>query len=304
MNSSVYGYLTIFHAIVAKGSIAGAARKLEIASPSVSQALKLLEQHIGLPLFNRTTRRIELTDAGKRLFEHTQTAMQSLSIAVESVQDLSETPTGLVRITVPRVAYFLILKPHFAEFCQRFPHIQLEISVFDGTINILKEGFDLGIRFGHSVEENMVVRKLFDSMRLGLYASKDYFERFGKPKKISDLPNHRLVAFRFMTSNRIFPLALQESGQQISVEMPSPLIVNNMEVVMDAVRNGVAIGRIFEPLCKIQPDSDRFHPVLEKHWQSFPPMYLYFLQHSQKAKRIRVLIEFLQEKMKSNLKSG
>ena len=67
MNSSIYGYLTVFHAIVREGSIARAARKLEIAPPSVSQALKLLEQHIGLPLFNRTTRKIELTEAGQRL---------------------------------------------------------------------------------------------------------------------------------------------------------------------------------------------------------------------------------------------
>lgn len=114
MNSSIYGYLTVFHAIVREGSIARAARKLEIAPrPSVSQALKLLEQHIGLPLFNRTTRKIELTEAGQRLYENTQSAMQTpWALQREEVQDLGNTLPAWYVLPLPGLVYLSISKPH------------------------------------------------------------------------------------------------------------------------------------------------------------------------------------------------
>ncbi|MDH2999366.1 LysR family transcriptional regulator [Chelonobacter oris] len=297
MNSSIFGYLTVFHTIVTEGSIAAAARKLEIASPSVSNSLKLLEQHIGLPLFTRTTRKIELTEAGIQLYQHSKPAMQELTLALESVHDLADIPSGSVRITVPRIAYLLILKPHFAEFCRRYPDIQLEISVYDGTVDIIKQGFDLGIRFGSSIEENMVARKLLAPFKGGLYVSKEYAKQFGVPTSISELKQHNLIGFRFMTANRLFPLTLNENGHDVTLEMPSALIANSLEVVIDAVRQGLGIGRVFEPILKLEADAADFIPVLPSHWKTYPPLSLYYVQHSQKAKRIRTLIEFLSEKM-------
>ena len=300
MNSSIYGYLTVFHAIVREGSIARAARKLEIAPPSVSQALKLLEQHIGLPLFNRTTRKIELTEAGQRLYENTHAAMQTLEFAVEEVQDLGNIPSGLVRITVARFAYLSIIQPHLGEFCERYPDIQLEISINDGTVDILKEGFDLGIRYGDRVEENMVARQLLPPVTQGLFASRSYLARYGEPKKPTDLQQHKLIGWRFTTSNRLSPLTVQDKGQEIQVEMPMPLIVNNIDTANDAVRQGVGIGRVFLPVLEKQADKADFIPVMEKYWISYPPVYLYYLQNSQKAGRVRALIEFLIEKTEAS----
>ncbi|WP_443091647.1 LysR family transcriptional regulator [Basfia succiniciproducens] len=296
MHSSIYGYLTVFHTIAAEGSIAGAARKLQMASPSISQSLKLLEQHIGLPLFNRTTRKMELTEAGHHLLASTQDAIAQLSVAVESVQDLSGVPKGVVRMTVPHVGYWLIIEPHLAEFCDRYPDIQLEISINDGTVDILKEGFDLGIRFGDKVDEQMVAKKLTAPFRLGLYASSAYQQQFGLPKKIAELKNHRLVGFRFATSNRIFPLSLNDKGEEVSIEMPTPIVANSLIVAKDVIKNGIALGRFFEPLMSKQADRAAFIPVLEKHWKTFGALYLYYMQHSQKAGRVRAVIEFFTEK--------
>ena len=296
MHSSVYGYLTIFHAIVAEGSIAGAARKLEMAPPSVSQALKLLERHIGLPLFNRTTRKMELTEAGQRLFDSTKTALQQLDFAFESVHDLTGIPTETVRMTIPHIAYWLIIRPHLGEFVNRFPGIQLEISINDGTVDILKEGFDLGIRFGDKIEENVVAKKLPDPFRVGLFASKDYTRRHGLPKRIEELfatQIHRLSLY-YLKPPVSADFKPKRAGYYI--DMPYALITNNLEVVMDGIRQGIGIGRVFEPIQRLQPDSDDFVPVLEKHWKRFPPLNLFYMQHSRKAARVRAVIDFLTEK--------
>ena len=111
MDSALFGQLTVFHAIAAEGSITGAARRLGTGLPAVSKSLKALEGSMGVPLFNRTTRRLEITEAGQMLLARSKDAMATLSYAVESVQDLGQTPSGTVRITVARFAYLCILKP-------------------------------------------------------------------------------------------------------------------------------------------------------------------------------------------------
>lgn len=299
MHSSIYGYLTVFHAIAAEGSIAAAARKLQVEPPSVSKALKQLEAHIGLILFNRTTRKMELTEAGQRLLNNTQAPMQALAFGVENVQDLGETPSGLVRISLSRFAYRLIIRPHYVEFCRRYPHIQLEISIYDGTIDLLKQGFDLAIRFGDRVEDNMISRQLMPSFKEGLFASPAYLAEFGTPKTPSELKNHKLIGYRFITANRILPLILSNKGQDWVIEMPYQLMSNDIDAMTDAAQQGLGLARIFEPIYRQMEKPDNLVPVLEKYWKSYPPVYLCYLQNSQKAKRIRVLIEFLLEKMQA-----
>lgn len=295
MDSVVFGQLTVFHAIAAEGSITGAARRLGVGLPAISKSLKLLEKTVGVPLFNRTTRRLEITEAGQMLLTRTADAVQALNYAVESVQDLGQTPSGIVRITAARFAYQCILKPTLARFCEAYPQINLEISVYDGTIDILEQGFDLGIRFGDRLEEGMVARRLMEPFREGLFVSEAYIRRHGIPADPSELTRHRLIGYRFITSNRRLPLILNREGQELTVDMPESIVTNDIEVIADGVRQGLGIGRLFEPVHAQIPDRDTFVPILESFWRTYPGVYLYFPKNSQRAKRIRALIDYLAE---------
>lgn len=212
MNNAIYNQIRIFQSIAREGSISAAARKHEITPPSVSHALKLLEKHIGHPLFVRTTRRIELTDIGQQVLEQTAVAMDSLEQSLQSIRDQNQEPSGLVRITLSRFAYLLILKPAMAAFCQQYPGIQLEISVYDGTVNIIDDRFDLGIRFGDILDGGVVARPLMKPFREGLYASSAYLEEYGTPEAPADLCQHKLIGYRFITSNRILPWSWITTG--------------------------------------------------------------------------------------------
>lgn len=293
MHNTLYSQIRIFQSIAREGSISAAARKLEITPPSVSKALKLLERYIGHPLFIRTTRRIELTDARQQLLQQTSLAVDSLEKALENIKDQNQEPSGLVRITLSRFAYLLILKPSMTEFCQRYPDIQLEISVYDGTINIIDDRFDLGIRFGDILEGGVVARQLLKPFREGLYASAAYLEESGIPESPVDLQQHRLIGYRFMTNNRILPLILNDKGEQLTVDMPGQLISNDIDVMADGIRNGLGIGRLFEPILRLQPDKEKFIPVMEPYWKTYPPVYLYYPKSAGKTKRVKTLIDFL-----------
>lgn len=296
MNGTTYNQLMMFHTIAQEGSITAAARKLEIAPPSVSQALKMLEEQLGLPLFTRTTRRIELTEAGQLLYERTLSSMSELNLAVESVSDLSRVPSGKVRITVPRFVYQSLLKPIYIEFCQRYPSIQLEISVSDKAIDIIRDGFDMGIRFGDRVEEGMIARQLTLPVKEALFASPGYVEQYGLPKTPDDLKQHKLIQYRFISSNQVAPLNLNNQGETITVNMPTALIVNDTDVMIDAAHNGLGIGRIVTPMIEEGFKKGEIVPVLEEYWQPYSGLYVYFHKNTQKAKRVRVLIDFLLEK--------
>ncbi|CAH1531459.1 MULTISPECIES: LysR family transcriptional regulator [Vibrio] len=296
MNGTTYNQLMMFHTIAQEGSITAAARKLEIAPPSVSQALKMLEEQLGLPLFTRTTRRIELTEAGQLLYERTLASMSELNLAVESVSDLSRVPSGKVRITVPRFVYQSLLKPIYIEFCQRYPSIQLEISVSDKAIDIIRDGFDMGIRFGDRVEEGMIARQLTLPVKEALFASPGYVEQYGLPETPDDLKQHKLIQYRFISSNQVAPLNLNNQGETITVNMPTALIVNDTDVMIDAAHNGLGIGRIVTPMVEEGFKKGEIVPVLEEYWQPYSGLYVYFHKNTQKAKRVRVLIDFLLEK--------
>ena len=296
MNGATYNQLIVFHAIVDEGSISGAARKLEIAPPSVSKSLKILEENIGLPLFTRTTRRVELTEAGQTLHRETKDAMFSLSYAIETVRDLSESPSGKVRITIPRFVYQLFLKTIYAEFCQRYPQIELEVSISDEAINIIEEGFDLGVRIGDRVEEGMVATLLSAPMKDALFASKDYIARYGMPKQLKDLHDHKLVQYRFIGSHQLAPLEMMQGTQKVRIDMPGAIIINDTDMMIDATLSGLGIGRVLEPIVKPYFEDGSLIPIMKEKWVDFPGLYAYFPQHSQKARRVRVLIDFLKEK--------
>ncbi|GAD89908.1 putative LysR family transcriptional regulator [Vibrio halioticoli NBRC 102217] len=297
MKGTTYNQLIAFQTIVEEGSIRSAARKLEMSPPTVSQSLKLLESNVGLTLFNRSTRRMDLTDAGLLLYERTKEALSSLSNALESVNDLSETPSGIVRITVPRFVYQVYLCPIYADFCAEYPDIQLEISVSDAAVDIVREGFDLGIRFGDRVSPDMVAKKLTGPLKGALFASSEYLQQHGMPKTIDDLKQHKYVQYRYITSNQLAPLELMQDGERVIVEMPCTMIVNDTDLEIDAAIKGVGMGSIVEPCVQGYFDSGELVPVMQEQWASYPGLYLYYVQNSQKIRRVKVLIDYLVEKM-------
>lgn len=297
MNSIFYNQLTIFHAIAEEGSISAAARRLGMAAPSVSKSLKLLEENLATPLFFRTTRRISLTEEGKRLRENTIQAVQTLENAVAEVRGAGGSLAGSVRITLSRFAFYLVLQPLYAEFCRCYPEIELEISLFDGIVDIVEQGFDMGIRFHDRVDEGMVARRLLPSFKNGLYASASYADSYGIPQTPADLARHKLIGYRFISSNRMLPLILNDNGKEVAVEMPLAMISNDIDVMADAVRQGIGIGRIFEPHCRLLPDAADFIPVLPDYWQDYPAVSLYYLQNSRKSARVQAVADFFVEKL-------
>lgn len=107
---------------------------------------------------------------------------------------------------------------------------------------------------------------------------------------------HRLIGYRFITTGQILPLILEHDGESVSVEMPTPMICNDIDTIADGVRASLGIGRLFTPIYQQLVDKADFIPVLQDYWRTYPPVYVYYPQASQKIKRVAAVINFLLEK--------
>jgi DNA-binding transcriptional LysR family regulator len=297
MKASTLNQLLIFRVIAEERSIRGAARRLGLAAPSVSQALRQLESHLGAPLCKRTTRRLELTEAGEQLVANAAGALDTVGRALEAVRDRAQEPSGRVGITLPHFVYQQYLQPVYAEFCQRYPGILLEVSITDATVDLLSEGYDVGIRFGTLIDPAMVALPLTPPIRDVLFCSPAYAAAHGLPRSPDELASHRMIRYRFITARQLSPILLEAAGQLLEIEAPTALIVNDTSAAVDAARKGLGIGRVPEPQVAAALAAGELLPVLPHYWRSLPGLYVYFMRDSQKARRVRLLIDFLRERI-------
>ncbi|HEY6529131.1 MAG TPA: LysR family transcriptional regulator [Cellvibrionaceae bacterium] len=292
MKSVIYEQLRVFQAIVRAGGISAAARQLEVSAPSVSQSLKQLERHLGLTLFHRSTRHMELTAAGTQLFQHTQPLTQALDAALDNINHLAHSPIGSLRITLPKFVYNWKLKPFYADFCRQYPSIALEISINDATIDLIDNNFDIGIRFGHKLDARMVAKPISDTIRDAIFASPEYIQRHGLPRSPADLSGQRFIQYRFHASNKLLDFALDNYDGPLPSDLSAALIVNDTYAIVDAAIAGLGIGRVLEPVVEPYLAQRLLIPILEPYWPVCPPLYLYYPQTLQKSGVVKAFVDF------------
>ena len=144
-------------------------------------------------LLNRTTRNVSLTEAGQQLFDQLFPLYQAINQEVDALNDFLNTPSGLIRINAPAIAAEAVLYPKLKPILNQYPKIRLEIVVDDRWADIVKEGFDMGVRLGNKVAKEMIAVPISAPLKMVLVASPDYLAQHGSPKNINDLQQHRLI---------------------------------------------------------------------------------------------------------------
>ncbi len=196
--------LTVFVAIVEHGSFAAAARHLGLSTPSVSQALRGLEERLGVRLLNCTTRSVTLTEAGGALLAQVRPALEQLLGAIEAVNVFRDRPAGILRLAANGLAADAVVLPVVSDFMAEYPDIKLDITIIDGSIDVVAGGFDAGIGAGALIAKDMIAARLTPDSRWVALASPSYLKRHGTPHTPADLRTHNCVRWR-MLNGAIFP---------------------------------------------------------------------------------------------------
>ena len=285
--------LEVFLAIVREGSLRAAARSLGVGAPAVSHQLKALERRIGVDLLVRTTRSIELTDAGRALLAGAAPAFQEIIDAIEGTRVIGKSNTGALRLTLPRSAYKMIIAPVLAEFQAQYPDVCLDLSINEGLVDIVKDGFHAGFRLGDRLTTDMVAVRLTGPLTPCYSAAPSYLAAFGRPQHPRDLLNHKFVRYKFVTASRIWDWQFVEDGQTKTVDPPTRLVFDSMQSVMQAVRDGHGIGWSLRAVIADDLEAGTLESVLDPYVTRLPPFYLYYPEQNRRLELLRLFIDFL-----------
>jgi DNA-binding transcriptional LysR family regulator len=234
--------VTAFVRVVEQQSFTGAAKALRLPKSSVSRRVTELEEELGVQLLHRTTRKLALTEAGRSYYEQAERALAELNAAAESAAGMDTEARGIVRVTAPVDIGVMGLADILGEFLQQYPDIHVELSVSSRVVDLVGEGFDIGVRAGKTRDATLVARRVGNAA-LGLYASPEYLKKRGRPKSLEDLAEHDCVLFRAQHGKALWKLDGPD-GQTWSVEVRGRINVDEMLFVRQAIGVGLGIGML------------------------------------------------------------
>ena len=281
-----------FLRVAARRSFSAAAADLGVSPSAISQTVKALEARVGAPLFMRTTRSVGLTQAGEMFLERAAPAFSGLADAYEAARNLGNRPAGRLRINLMRGAVQPLFEPIIAGFCDAYPEIELEIYADDALADLSADGFDAGVRMGEALDADMVAIRLTGPFRFVVAGAPAYFARYGRPETPEDLRDHRCVRFR-LASGAMMPWAFEKGNREYELSVGGPVIVNDWIAAMVAMRSGVALAMIAEPMARAMVEAGLLELALVDHASSTSGLFLYYPGRKQVMPKLRAFIDYV-----------
>lgn len=262
-------------AIARRGTFRAAAVDLGMSTTALSHAVGKLEASLGVRLFNRTTRSVALTEAGKLFVEQVAPALQDIHGALDAVRSHRETPSGTIRINAAPVAARAILSPLVIAFIRRYPDMNVDLVTEGRLIDVVAEGFDLGVRVAGLVPTDMIAVPLGHPQRYAIVGSADYFARHARPRVPPDLYEHRCIRVR-LPDGALFRWRLEKDGEIVQVDVQGPLILDEASLARTAVLENIGIGCFMEQSVLADIESGHLVRVLEDWTPPYPGLCLYY----------------------------
>lgn len=275
MTRSVLVDIDAVLAIARLGSFRGAALELEMSTTALSNAIAKLEQRLGIRLFNRTTRSVSLTDAGRAFVERVGPAMIDIHDAMTAAQSLQEIPTGTLRINAFASAAREVMAPLIISFLQRYPQVHIDLVTEGRLVDIVAGGFDLGLRPADLVPSDMIAIPLGLKRSNAVVASPAFLSTHGRPTVPNDLYRFRCIRAR-LPNQALFRWKFEKDGNQVQIDVKGSITLDEPSLVRIAAQNGVGIGYVMEPDVRDDIAAGRLVRVLEDWTPPLAPLALYY----------------------------
>ncbi|WP_096174374.1 LysR family transcriptional regulator [Cohaesibacter sp. ES.047] len=280
--------LAIFVCVVDEGSFAGAARHLKTSRSRVSEQITQLEEDLGVRLLQRSTRKLSLTEEGRRIYDRVRPLPQLLEETVAIATQ--ERPTGRVSITATHDVGVTQLLPALSRFRARYPDVELDIILSDQRLDLIAEGIDMGIRIGLPRDDSLIGRILYED-RFRLYASRDYLDASGIPETIEALSSHHWVCLSHVSPgglNRLY-----RDGERVSIQAQHYELCNSPQMVISMALAGMGIAQLFPSTVRKDVASGALVPVLPQLTGENMVFSLVYPSRKHVPMRTRALIDHL-----------
>jgi DNA-binding transcriptional LysR family regulator len=291
--------MKLFSEVVDSGSFSAAGRKFGLAASSVSRQVGSLEDSLSARLLNRSTRKLSLTEAGRLYHERVKQILADVDDAGRSVSHLESVPRGLLRVNGPVVFGRLHIAPLLPEFLERYPEIDIDLTLTDHFVDVIEEGADVVVRVGGLSDSSLFARRLAPNRRV-ICASPAYLDKHGRPQKPAELASHTCVVYKLHSTGGVWHICCGESGQKEQVQVSGRLTANHSEVLHEAVLGGVGIGLL--PIWLVGQDLksgrlERVLPTLEADLTRDETAIHAIYPHKRLlSAKVRAFVDFLVEK--------
>lgn len=290
--------MSTFVAIVDNGSLSAAATELNRSPPAVVRMLATLEQHLGVRLLNRTTRRIALTDEGSEYLQHCRHILSEIQAAEFQLDSRRTDPAGKLSITAPVMFGRLHIAPVLNQWLKQNPAMSAELILIDRIVDVIEEGFDLALRIGHLADSSLVARQI-GSTSYVLCASPEFIKQRGQPSHPKQLLNWPTVGFA--PSGDVWPF--QVEGRLWEQRINPVVSANQIDTELAAARDGLGICRVLSYQAQQDFECGRLVPVLTKYNAPALPVQFVFPHSRLLSPRVRQFLDAvvgpLQERLRA-----
>lgn len=285
--------LLYFVTVARERSFTRAAARLDVTQSALSQAISGLEKRLRIRLLTRTTRSVSPTAAGERLLQAIGHRFDEIETELDALTELRDKPAGTVRITCGDSIIGTTLLPKLMPVLLEYPDIKLEFDINYGFRDIVADHFDAGVRFGETVDKDMIAIPIGPEVRMAAVASPAYFARHPAPKTPRDLVHHRCINIRFPTYGGVYAWEFERRGRKLNIHVDGQLIFNTPTHMAAAALGGLGIAYLPEEEFSPHLEEGRLVRVLEDWCPPFPGYYLYYPSRRQPSPAFALLVEAL-----------
>ena len=286
--------MTVFVAVAEEASFAAGARRLGMSPPAVTRSISSLEERLGVKLLNRTTRHVRVTDAGSSYLDDCRRIIQETNEADEAAAGINALPRGHLAVTAPVMFGRLFVIPGIVDYLQRYPDMEVSAVFLDRVVNLLEEGFDVGIRIGELPDSSIRAIRVGQVRRV-LCASPSYLAEHGLPLNPTELIHHNIVA-----ASGVSPIMDWKFAREVTVRMKPRLTVTSNDATIEAVLKGMGITRLLSYQIEAHVSSGKLQTLLNEFEPPPLPIHVVHREGRYASAKVRTFIDLIVAKLRSH----
>lgn len=285
--------LQVFVTVARERSFTRAAAQLGVSQSALSHTVRALEERLGVRLLTRTTRNVSMTEAGERLYVSVAPRLEEIEAEIAAVAEYRDHPAGTIRITASEHVANTVVWPRLADVLPRYPDLKVELTIDYGLADIVEQRYDIGIRLGERVAQDMIAVPVTGPQRMAIVGSPAYFRTHAAPQRPADLAAHDCIGLRLPTHGGLMVWDLRRDEQNVNVRVQGQWTFNSSIAMHRAVLAGAGLAYLLEDMVLEDIAAGRLMRVMNDWCDVFDGFYAYYPSRRQSSSALRVVIDAL-----------
>jgi len=286
--------MQLFRRVVETGSFSAVSREMQLAQPTVSKQIASLEKYLQIKLLNRSTRQLNLTDAGQRYYQRCCQILDEVTDIEAELQQQQDAAIGTLRISVPIAAGRMKILPCLWQFYEQHPELKLDIHFDDHYIDLVKEGIDVAIRIGDLSDSSLIAKKMRTVPRYTV-ASPEYLERYGEPRDLQDLERHDCIVYSLLSTRNEWHFNHQDTKEKTMVH--GRFSSNSPDAIRQAALEGKGIAVILGWLVEEDIAEGHLKVILKDYTPTSLDLNAIYPERRFMPAKVSLLLDYLQAEL-------